>query len=143
MNCCDEYGDCQQSDTCPARTGTVLPHQAAHAARVVRVKSTRPAWMDGKATHPRTCDELGICQGRGDCDCTHPMPPEADNFRIIDLGLDDYDQPLSLDKSYTLMRALLIWLVSVLALVALVSVSVSYTTERWADVLWAYLAALS
>jgi hypothetical protein len=71
------------------------------------------------------------------------MPPEADNFRIIDLGLDDYDQPLSLDKSYTLMRALLIWLVSVLALVALVSVSVSYTTERWADVLWAYLAALS
>ena len=32
-NCCNEYGDCQQSDTCPARTGTVLPHQAAHARR--------------------------------------------------------------------------------------------------------------
>lgn len=33
MNCCDEYGDCRQSDDCPIRTGVVLPHQAACAAR--------------------------------------------------------------------------------------------------------------
>lgn len=29
-NCCDEYGDCRQGRDCPARTGVVLPHQAAH-----------------------------------------------------------------------------------------------------------------
>jgi hypothetical protein len=33
MNCCDTYGTCQQGRDCPARTGTVLPHQAAHARR--------------------------------------------------------------------------------------------------------------
>ena len=34
MNCCDAWGNCDQSDTCPVRTGKVLPHQAAHARRV-------------------------------------------------------------------------------------------------------------
>jgi hypothetical protein len=71
------------------------------------------------------------------------VPAEAGNFRVIGLGLDDYDQPLSLDKSYTLMRALLIWLVGVLAVVGGLGVATSYITERWSDVLWAYLAALS
>ena len=37
MNCCTEYGDCNQGRTCPARTGIVLPHQADHAARIAQV----------------------------------------------------------------------------------------------------------
>jgi hypothetical protein len=34
MNCCDEYGDCRQSDDCPIRTGVILPHQAACSRRM-------------------------------------------------------------------------------------------------------------
>lgn len=34
MNCCDTYGNCNQGRECPARTGKVLPHQAAHAKRM-------------------------------------------------------------------------------------------------------------
>lgn len=34
MNCCNANGDCRQGDDCPARTGVVLPHQAAHARRM-------------------------------------------------------------------------------------------------------------
>jgi hypothetical protein len=33
MNCCDTYGQCTQGRDCPARTGVVLPHQAAHAKK--------------------------------------------------------------------------------------------------------------
>lgn len=39
MNCCDEYGDCRQSDDCPVRTGVVLPHQAACAKRRAAINS--------------------------------------------------------------------------------------------------------
>jgi hypothetical protein len=39
MNCCDEYGDCRQSDDCPIRTGVVLPHQAACARRRAAINS--------------------------------------------------------------------------------------------------------
>lgn len=34
MNCCNEYGQCNQGRECPVRTGKVLPHQLAHAAIV-------------------------------------------------------------------------------------------------------------
>ena len=34
MNCCTEYGQCNQGRDCPVRTGKVLPHQLAHAAIV-------------------------------------------------------------------------------------------------------------
>ena len=34
MNCCDDYGQCNQGRDCPVRTGKVLPHQLAHAAIV-------------------------------------------------------------------------------------------------------------
>ena len=34
MNCCTEYGQCNQGRDCPVRTGKVLPHQTAHAASV-------------------------------------------------------------------------------------------------------------
>ena len=144
-NCCDAWGDCQQSDTCPARTGTVLPHQAAHAARVAKIKSTRPGWMDGRATPARTCDELGVCQGKGDCACTHPVAALVGAFKIIDLGPDDSDdgQPLTHDENMQLVRTLLLWLLAVVSVVVLVSVGVGYSTERWAEVVWAYLARLS
>lgn len=50
MSCCDKYGECSQSDTCPIRTGIVLPHQARCARhQVARIKSSRPAWLDGGA----------------------------------------------------------------------------------------------
>lgn len=122
MNCCDTYGNCRQSDDCPARTGTVLPHQAAHAQRVARIKSTRPAWLPGDG-----------------------VPPEAGNFQIIDLGPDDVDagQPLTRDESMGLVRTLLHALLVLLATGVVVSLLVSYGTERWPDVLWSYLAALS
>jgi hypothetical protein len=122
MNCCDTYGNCRQSDDCPARTGTVLPHQAAHAQRVARIKSTRPAWLPGDG-----------------------VPPEAGNFKIIDLGPDDVDdcQPLTRDESMGLVRTLLKALLVLLATVVAMSLLVSYGTEAFADVLWAYLAQLS
>ena len=122
MNCCDTYGNCRQSDDCPARTGTVLPHQAAHAQQVARIKSTRPAWLPGDG-----------------------VPPEAGNFKIIDLGPDDVDagQPLTRDESMGLVRTLLKALLVLLATVVVVSLLVSYGTEVFADVLWAYLARLS
>lgn len=31
----------------------------------------------------RTCDELGVCQGRGNCTCASEAPPEAGNVRFI------------------------------------------------------------
>ena len=34
MNCCNAFGHCTQGRDCPVRTGKVLPHQAAHVARV-------------------------------------------------------------------------------------------------------------
>jgi len=126
MNCCSEYGDCTQGRDCPARTGKVLPHQAAHAQRVARVKSSRPVWMDGKAS---------------------TVPPEAGNFKIIELGPDDtplYDgQPLTHDENRALAWTLITWLTCVLCFVAVVAFATGYGTERWADVIWAYLAQLS
>jgi hypothetical protein len=100
----------------------VLPHQAAHAQQVARIKSTRPAWLPGDG-----------------------VPPEAGNFKIIDLGPDDVDagQPLTRDESMGLVRTLLKALLVLLATVVVVSLLVSYGTEVFADVLWAYLARLS
>lgn len=133
MNCCDEYGDCQQSDTCPARTGVVLPHQAAHAARVARIKATRP----------RTCDDLGICQGRGSCACTHPVPSEAGNFKIVDLGPDDIGAGLGAMDGIRQVYALTGWLLVVLAVVVALVLLVSYSTEAHTQALWAFLQGVS
>ena len=119
MNCCSEYGTCTQGPDCPARTGKVLPHQAAHAQRVARVKSSRPVWMDGKGT---------------------AVPPEAGNVRLPPV---DYDDPLSHTENMALVRTLVAWLAGVLCFVAVVSLAVSYSTEAHADVLWAFLAGLS
>lgn len=121
MNCCNYFGECDQSDTCPVRTGVVLPCQARHAAQVARVKSTRPAWLPGKG-----------------------VPPEAGNFQIVDLGPDDSDdQPLTHDEALALVRTLLSWLLGVLALVGAVALAVSYSTEAHAGALWAFLQGVA
>lgn len=112
-SCCDKYGDCSQSDTCPLRTGVVLPHQAAHAQRVARIKSTRPVWMDGKAS---------------------TVPSEAGNFKIEYLGPDE---------GMEFWRTLLLWLFGTVVAVAVVSVAASYGTERFADALWALVQGVS
>lgn len=51
MSCCDQFGPCDQSDTCPHRTGVVLPHQQRCARRLAR-EAARPPWMDGAAQRP-------------------------------------------------------------------------------------------
>jgi hypothetical protein len=89
-----------------------------------------------------------VCNQGRDCTCTQMVcqsaAPEAGNFRIIDLGPDDDDsQPLNHDEAMRLVRTLLVWLLAVPAAVAALALAVSYTTERWADVIWAYLAQLS
>lgn len=119
MNCCDANGDCNQGRECPARTGTVLPHQARHACKVARIKSTRPAWLPGDG-----------------------VPPEAGNFQIR-TGLDADSQPLNHDESMALVRTLLSWLFAVVGGVGLLALAVSYSTEVYARALWAFLAGLS
>lgn len=146
-SCCDEYGTCTQGRDCPARTGKVLPHQAAHARKVAGaqgvapIKSSRPKWMDGKAT-ARTCDALGVCQGRGDCACTHPVPPEAGNFKIEYLGPYDDGQPLTRDESMALVRTLLAWLAWLAGIVAVVLL-VRFDTGPFSLALWQFLGGLS
>jgi hypothetical protein len=128
-SCCNEYGDCTQGATCPARTGVVLPHQAAHARRVAdgaeqvaRIKSSRPKWLDGKGT---------------------PVPPEAGNFQIVDLGPDDVDQPLDAAELKALVRTLLGWALAVAVMVGGVALAVGYATAAHAGVLWAFLQGVA
>lgn len=120
-SCCNDYGDCTQGRDCPVRTGKVLPHQAAHAQRVARIKSTRPVWMDGKA-------------------CA--VPPEAGNVRLPPIDYDD-GQPLSHAETMALVRLMIYLLLGVLVVFGGLGLATSYSTERWPDVLWAYLSALS
>lgn len=122
-NCCNTYGTCTQGRDCPARTGTVLPHQQHHATQVARIKSTRPAWLPGEG-----------------------VPPEAGNFKIVDLGPDDDTddcQPLTHDESMGLVRTLLAALLISAGTVAAMALLVSYTTEAHAAALWALLQGLS
>lgn len=118
MTCCDKYGDCSQSDTCPNRTGIVLPHQAEHANRVARIKSSQPEFCD-------------------------VVPPEAGNFQIIDLGPDDDAEASHYADNMRLVRTLLSWLLAVLVMVVTLAFAVGFATERWSDALWTYLAGRS
>lgn len=117
-SCCKIYGDCRQSDTCPLRTGVVLPHQCDHANRVARIKSSQPKF-------------------------SNVVPPEAGNFQIVDLGPDDADDASHYADNMRLVRTLLSWLLAVLVMVGALALAVSYSTEVYARVLWAYLAQLS
>ena len=119
--CCDEYGQCRQGRDCPARTGTVLPHQARHACQVAKIKSTRPIWMDGKA-------------------CA--VPPEAGNVRLPPVDYDD-GQPLSHAETMELVRLMVYLLLGVLVVFGGLALAVSYSTEAHANVLWAFLQGLS
>jgi hypothetical protein len=46
--CCNAYGDCAQGDTCPCRTGTVLPHQRRHVERLQDRLSAIPCTLDAR-----------------------------------------------------------------------------------------------
>lgn len=49
MNCCDEFGNCNQGRDCPVRKG-----QAQAQAPANRIATLRPMY--------RRCDSLGVCQ---------------------------------------------------------------------------------
>lgn len=80
-SCCDTWGNCTQGRDCPARTGIVLPHQAAHAARVASSHPHQPKHtaheqtMSGAAYQSQsggigaghTCDGRGLCIGKWGC----------------------------------------------------------------------------
>ena len=131
MNCCNTFGDCTQGRDCPARTGTVLPYQARHAAQVA-------------AHHPHrhTCTELGVRQNRPDCECPQPIPPEAGNVRLPPVDHDDMS-PLGHEETMALIWALFGWFMAVVCTITVMAVAVGYSTERWADVFLAYLSGLS
>jgi hypothetical protein len=94
------------------------------------------------------CDNFGTCTCGPNCQAragkANTVPPEAGNFKVSYLGPDEDDLgPLSHDENMALVRTLLLWLISVVGVVALVSVLVSFTTERYAELLWGLLATLS
>jgi hypothetical protein len=62
------------------------------------------------------------------------VPPETGNFQIVDLGPDEVLAPV---------RLLMGWLLLVLAVVLLVVLAVSYSTEAHAQALWALLQEVS
>ena len=151
MNCCSEYGGCTQGPDCPARQ---VPHEALNYDPTDPDKMRLPAGATcGQCIHIARCTALfGHVESDTHCDWSpsryktvsaNPVPPEAGNFQILDLGPDDDGQPLGHDEAMALVRTLLLWLLAVACTVTVVSVAVGYTTERWPDVLWAYLAALS
>ena len=119
MNCCDEYGQCRQGDDCPARTGKVLPHQAAHAAKVAEaatvapIKTTRPHWMDGGS-----------------------LPSaEAGNFYLY--------SPDTRPVGWLGTGLLLCWLMYIVGMVWLLMLGARWAYSQWSDVMWALLARLS
>lgn len=62
------------------------------------------------------------------------VPPETGNFQIVDLGPDEVIAPV---------RALMTWLLVVLAVVVALVLLVSYSTEAHAQALWAFLQGVS
>ena len=125
--CCDTWGNCNQGRDCPARTGVVLPHQAAHAAKV-----------------RRTCAELGVFQDRGGCDCADTVPPQAGTFQITYEGKDEGEwQAVTMGDAWRWLRPTLPVLGCVLLLVTVAGLGMGYITERHADVLWQLLSGVS
>ena len=56
---------------------------------------------------------------------------------------DDKDVPLSYEETMELVRLMIYLLLGVVVFFVGLGVAINYSTEHWADVLWAYLAALS
>ena len=55
MNCCDQYGTCNQGRDCPVRSHTIQPAQPG----VARVAVARPVYT--------RCDVIGKCQADTAC----------------------------------------------------------------------------
>ena len=92
------------------------------------------------------CDDYGDCTQGRDCPVrTGKVLPHQ--VTHVQPGPDDtplYDgEPLSHAENVALAWTLITWLTCVLCFVAVVAFATGYITERWSDVLWAYLAALS
>ena len=91
------------------------------------------------------CDEFGTCTRGANCPAragkANTVPPEAGNFYLLSLDPQDDDgEPLSRAEVLHLVFLLLVALGVVWLLVALVSGAL---TGGYAELLWAYLAALS
>ena len=97
-NCCNEYGDCTQGRDCPARTGVILPHQAAHARRLTPFKAA-----------PKRIEVSTVGAYDSHLEWPDTVPPEAGNVRLPPVDLDDF-QPLSHEESMELVRTIILLL---------------------------------
>lgn len=88
------------------------------------------------------CDDQGTCTRGPNCparaDKANTAPPEAGNVQFDATGV-----PLSYAETMELVRLMIYLLLGVIVFFGGLGLLVSYGTERWPDVLWAYLAALS
>ena len=114
---CHHMPGCKDA-ACPGHPGRLHARRVACGQQVAHVGARRPKWLDGKGT---------------------AVPPEAGNFQIVDLGPDDDGQPLTRAEGVALAWTLLAWLACVVCVVALVAMGTGYITERWADLLLAFL----
>lgn len=113
MNCCDVYGNCSQSDECPNRTGIITPAQRAYLAR---------AAATNKATAPRTCEAMGICQHpERECPGACEQPPR------VPFWTED-NAPALLEE--TLWYAVVVGGMGVLSLAVLMGAGL-YIWARW------------
>jgi len=117
---CHSMPGCKDA-ACPGHPGRLHARQVATANGVAPIKSSRPKWLDGKGA---------------------AVPPEAGNFKIVDLGPDDDGQPLDYDESMALLHTLMVYGVAVVAVVLLLAVLAGYATERWAGPLVAFFGGL-
>lgn len=92
------------------------------------------------------CNDQGTCTRGPNCparaDKASAVPPEAGNVRLVPLDEND-GVPLSYAETMELVRLMIYLLLGVIVFFVGLGVATSYTTERWAEVLWAYLAAVS
>ena len=76
---------------------------------------TQPGNLDDQPLHilpHRTCEQLGVRQSRGDCDCT---PPEAGNVWFI--GGEPVDEPMTPGDRLALAVVMLVSAASVIGTV--------------------------
>jgi hypothetical protein len=118
MNCCDEFGHCNQGRQCPVR---------------------RPAVV-ARAKPLRRCEDLGVCmnaQGecRSNCQLHDPLPSSND---ALAQRLANQD-----DKPLAGLELLLVWLLGLVVLCLAVAVGgalLGYLWARWGDaisnILW-------
>ena len=98
---------------------------------------TQPAALDDQPLHilpHRTREELGVCQGRGDCGCQRPAsstPPEAGNVWFV--GTEPNDDETAFDTGWPLTgREVLAFWITIFAASAVV-VSLILMVTGWAN----------